>query len=168
MSKPTSSKSKDKEAGTSTRSKEIKIITRQVVTLDDIKREPNKVKLLYIISLFGEISDKALNYLICEMKNRGYDLGYSFTSIGNIPSSRELYNDLIALKYTGLVETSISRKNILSSLGKEFLDKYSNIIPDQEREVIKKLIDELRMKVKPIDLEVELRFRTSKSRKSFF
>lgn len=139
-----------------------------MVTIDDIKRDPVKIKLLYIVSIFGEISDKALHYLVYEMKNRGYDLGYSFTTIGNIPSSRDLSNDLIALKYTGLLESSVSRKNIVSSLGREFLDKNTSIISGQEREVIKKLIDELRMKVKPVDLEVELRFRTSKYKKLFF
>jgi len=168
LSKPSSGKTKDKEGASATRSKEIKIITKQVVTLDDIAKDPVKIKLLYIVSVFGEISDKALQYLIYELGKKGYELGYSFTLIGNTPSSRELSNDLIALKYTGLLETNIFKKNIVSSLGKEFLDKHINILSEQERDTIKKLVDELRTKIKPIDLEVELKYKTRKTKRLFF
>jgi hypothetical protein len=155
LSKPSASKSK-----------EIKIITRQVITIDDIKKDPRKIKLLYIISVFGDISEKALNHLLYEMKQKGYDLGYSFTVVGRVPTSKELFNDTLALKYTGLVETNPRRKLVVSSLGKEFLEKHLNMIDEKEREEIKKLIDELRVKIRPIDVEVEVRFGR-KSRRLF-
>jgi len=142
----------------SSKSKEIKIITKQVITLDDIEKDPRKIKLLYIISTFGDISEKALEYLLYEMKQKGYDLGYEFALVGRVPTSKELFNDVLALKYTGLVETNPMKKLVVSSLGREFLEKHINSIEEKEREEIKKLIDELRVKVRPIDVEVEVRF----------
>lgn len=164
MSKPSSGKTKE----ASGKSKEIKIVTKQVVTLEDVKRDKNKVRLLYVVSLFGEISDKALQYLLSEMKNRGHDVGYEFAVVGGAPASKELSSDLLALKYTGLVETSASKKNAISSLGREFLEKHGDALTSEEREAIKKLVEELRAKVKPIDVEVELRFRMTKPRRPFF
>lgn len=151
----------------STKSKEIKIITRQVITLKDIEKDPRKIKLLYIMSVFGDISEKALEYLIYEMKQKGYDLGYNFILVGKVPTSKELFNDVLALKYTGLVETTSTRKLVVSSLGKEFLEKHSNVIGEKEKEEIKKLIDELRVKIRPIDVEVEVRFGSRKRRRLF-
>lgn len=155
MSKPSSSKSK-----------EIKIITKHVITLDDIKRDPRKIKLLYIISVFGEISEKGLEYLLYEMKQKGHDLGYEFAIVGRVPTSKELFNDVLALKYTGLVETNALKKLVMSSLGKEFLEKHINNIDEKERDNIKKLIEELRVKIRPIDAEVEVMFRR-KTRRLF-
>ena len=151
----------------STKSKEIKIITKHVITIQDIEKDPRKIKLLYIISEFGDISEKALQYLLYEMKNKGYDLGYDFTVVGRVPTSKTLFNDLLALKYTGLVETNPTRKLVVSSLGREFLEKHGNVISDEEKDNIKKLLEELRVKVKPIDLEVEMRFRRAKPRRLF-
>ena len=153
MSKPQSS------GASSSKSKEIKIITKQVYTLDDIKNDLGKIKLLYIFSLTGSISEKALSYLIYEMKEKGYDLKYDFTMIGSIPSSKKLLNDLLALKYTGLIETTATKKLAISSLGREFLEKVGNLISDEEKDLIKKLVEELRVKIKPIDVEVEVRYR---------
>ncbi len=152
---------------TGSKSKEIKIVTRHVITIDEVEKDLRKIKLLYIISVVGDISEKALQYLLYEMKEKGYDLEYGFTLVGNIPTSKELFNDLLALKYTGLVETNPSRKLIVSSLGREFLEKNVNKITEEERDEIKKLIDELRVKVRPIDVEVEMRFRRTRRRRLF-
>jgi len=157
MSKPTSGKTK-----------ELKIITRHVITIDDIKKDPRKVKLLYIISEIGSISEKALQYLLYYMKENGYDLGYYFVLLGQTPSSKELLNDTLALRYVGLLETNPRKKLVVTSLGKEFLDKNSNIIPDEEKDQIKKLIEELRIKIAPIDAEVELRAGPRRRRRRIF
>jgi len=156
MSKPSSSKSK-----------EIKIITRHVITIDDIVKDPRKIKLLYIISEIKEISEKALQYLLYEMKEKEYDLGYTFTVVGKTPTSKDVLNDLLALKYTGLVETNPARKLIVSSLGREFLEKHVDKISEEERETIKNLVEQLRVKIRPIDVEVEMRFRRSRTRRLF-
>lgn len=156
LSKPTTSSGKTKE---------IKIVTKQIITLDDILNDPRKIKLLYIISEFGGLSEKALQHLIYEMKLKEYDLKYDFTLVGKIPSSKELLNDLLALKYTDLVETTSSKKITISSRGKEFLEKYGDKISSEEKENIKKLVEELRVKIKPLDLEVEMKFRKARGRR---
>ncbi len=147
------------------KSKELKIITKHVITIDDIKRDLRKIKLLYLISSYGGISEKALQYLIYYMKESGYDMGYNFVLLGNTPSSKELHNDIVALLYVGLAETNPKRKIVITSLGREFLEKMKDSIPEEDKENIKRLIDELRIKVAPIDMEVELASRTSLSRR---
>ncbi len=151
------------------KTKELKIISRPVITIEDIKKDPRKLKLLYVINESGGLSEKALKYLIYYMKEAGYDLGYSFVMLGQTPSSRELHNDLVALLYVGLTETNPRKKIVLTSQGKEFLEKHVlPIISDEEKDKIKKLVEELRVKVTPIDTEVELSLRRPRRRRRFF
>ena len=157
-----------KQPGSTTKSKELKIITRQVITINDIEKDPRKIKLLYMISILGSISEKALQHLIYFMKEKEYDLGYNFVLLGTTPSSKELHNDLVALLYVGLLESDPRKKLLLTSLGKEFLKKHENRIPDEEKEKIKTLIDELRVKIAPIDTEVELVSRMRRRRRRLF
>ncbi len=156
------------QKSSSTKSKELKIITRHVITLDDIKNDPRKIKLLYIIDTVGGISEKALQHLIYYMKNSEYDLGYDFILLGNTPSSKMLHNDIVALLYVGLIETNPRRKLVTTSLGKEFLEKVKDNIPEDEKENIKKLIDDLRIKIAHIDMEVELSYRAARRRRRRF
>ncbi len=151
------------------KSKELKIITRHVITIDDIKKDPRKVKLLHIISVTGGISEKALQYLLYYMKEEGYDLGYKFVMLGTVPSSKEILNDTLALRYVGLLETNPRRKLVVTSLGKEFLEKEgSKYINDDEKDQIRKLVEELRVKIAPIDAEVELMSRPRRRRRRLF
>ncbi len=151
------------------KSKELKIVTRHVITIDDIKKDPRKVKLLYIISVTGGISEKALQYLLYYMKEEGYDLGYKFVMLGTVPSSKEVLNDTLALRYVGLLETNPRRKLVVTSLGKEFLDKEGDkYLNDDEKDQIKKLVEELRVKIAPIDAEVELMSRPRRRRRRLF
>lgn len=147
------------------KSKELKIITKHVITIEDIKKDPRKIKLLYIINTLGGISEKALQHLIYYMKEKDYDLGYNFIMLGTTPSSKDLHNDLVALLYVGLLETDPRRKLLVTSMGKEFLQNHESAISEEEKEKIKSLVDELRIKIAPIDTEVELAYRTRKSRK---
>ncbi len=149
------------------KSKELKIITKHVITLKDIENDPRKIKLLYIVQQLGSISEKALQYLLYLMKEKGYDLGYNFVLLGNIPSSKEVLNDTLALRYVGLMETNPRRKLVVTSLGKEFLEKHNNVISDEEKDQIKKLIDELRIQIAPIDAEVEVLSRPRRRRRLF-
>ena len=149
------------------KSKELKITTKHVITIDDIKRDPRKIKLLYILEETKGLTEKAIQYLIYYMKESGYDLGYSFVLLGNIPSSKELRNDLVALLYVGVAETNPRRKIVITSLGKELLNKIKDSIPGEEKEQIKKLVEELRVKVAPIDTEVELATRPRRRRRRF-
>lgn len=156
-----------KQQSGTTRSKEVKIVTKQVVSLSDVSRDPRRVKLLYVISTYGPITEKALNQLIYELKEKGIDLKYGFSNIGKTPVSRDLGNDITMLKYTGLIEVNNFRKLTLSSLGKEFLEKNMEAIGEVERETLKNVVNELKPKIKATDLEIEIKFRkTGRERSS--
>lgn len=149
------------------KSKELKIITRHVITEKDIENDPRKIKLLFIIQEVGGISEKALQYLLYYMREKGYDLGYNFVMLGTMPSSKEIINDTLALRYVGFAETNPRRKLVVTSLGKEFLEKHKNVISEEEKEQIKKLIEELRIQIAPIDAEVEVMSRPRRRRRLF-
>ncbi len=149
------------------KSKELKIITRHVITEKDIENDPRKIKLLFIIQEVGGISEKALQYLLYYIREKGYDLGYNFVMLGTMPSSKEIINDTLALRYVGLVETNPRRKLVVTSLGKEFLEKHKDAISEEEKEQIKKLIEELRIQIAPIDAEVEVMSRPRRRRRLF-
>ncbi|MCY0868359.1 MAG: hypothetical protein OWQ48_03905 [Desulfurococcus sp.] len=155
---PKAEKKPQQEAG-SEKSKEVKIIARQVVTPHDLERNTRAVKLLYLVSLNGGsgISEKALVNLAYLMKQSGYDLGYSFVLLGQNPSSRDLLNDLTMLKYLGFVEVNAKRKLVATGLGKEFLETHATIISDAE--VLKNLFNELKPKIAPFDVEVDVKAR---------
>ncbi len=150
------------------KSKELKIVTRHVITVKDIENDPRKIKLLYIIDQVGGISEKALQYLLYYMKEKGYDLGYNFIMLGDMPSSKEVINDTLALRYVGLAETNPRRKIVTTSLGKEFLEKHKDAISDEEKDTIKKLVEELRPRIAPIDAEVEVMSRPRRRRRRLF
>ncbi len=144
------------------KSKEVKIITKHVVTPSDIEKNPRLVTLLYVMSLAKNgISEKALVNLIYLMRESGVNLGYNFTVLGNMPTSRDLLGDLTLLKYAGLVEVSENKKLLITSLGKELLGKASSLLGEQES-AIKNLYETLYPKVAPIDVEIDLK---SKSRR---
>ncbi len=136
--------------------KELRIVTRHPITLDDIRRDEDKVRLLHIIRLYGEITEKALQYLVYELKQKGFNIGYEFSLIGGVPSSRPLRDSLIALLYTGLLETNPRNKKLrlTSTALEEFLP--SEKIPEEEAEKLRELVEELRPKISAIDAEVEL------------
>lgn len=140
------------------KTKELKIITRHVVTIDDVAKDPRKLKLLYLVDTLGEISEKALQYLVYWLKTeKQLDLGYEFLVIGNVPSSKELKMDIVALLYVGALETNPRNKKLrVTSVGKELLEKTvtENLKPEFDRVVA--AAKELEAKVKSIDAEVEL------------
>lgn len=139
--------------------KEIKIITKPVVTVSDIMKNSRALKLLYLISLTNNgISEKALTFLVYNIeKGTSIRLGYSFVTVGDIPVSKELNNDLTSLKYTGLVEVSLKNKKlIVTGIGKETLDKAVNIIQG-DVETLRKVFEEVWPKVAPIDVEASLK-----------
>jgi len=142
------------------KSKEVKIVTKHVVTPSDIEKNPRLITLLYIISLARNgISEKALVNLLYSMRESGVNLGYNFIVLGNTPTSKDLLGDLTLLKYAGLVEVSENKKLLITSLGKELLSKTLALLGDQES-AIKKLYETLYPKVAPIDVEIDLKSRS--------
>lgn len=140
----------------STKSKELKIITRHVVTINDVLKDPRKIKILYLINEFEEMSEKALQYLVYWLKSeKNIDLGYDFLVIGNVPSSKDLKMDLVALLYVGALETNPKNKKLrITSIGKELLGKVN--LDKEELDKIATNAKEYEAKVKSIDAEVEL------------
>ncbi|MEM0001540.1 MAG: hypothetical protein QXS24_05985 [Desulfurococcaceae archaeon] len=153
---------KAKVASTQTgqeKGKEIKIVSRSVVTVADIMKNQRALKLLYLISLATNgISEKALAHLVYSMeKDSNVKLGYNFVVIGDTPVSKELTNELTTLKYTGLVEVSLKNKKLyITGQGKEVLDKAASIIQDSI-DGLRKVFEEIWPKIAPVDVEASLK-----------
>ncbi|HIQ04010.1 MAG TPA: hypothetical protein EYH40_06310 [Desulfurococcales archaeon] len=137
--------------------KELKIISRPALTLNDIIKDKNKILLTYIINVYGEISEKALHYLVKELKDKGFELKYNFIDIAGVPSSKTLHEDVVALLYVGILESNPRNKKLrLTNEGKELLEKASNKLSKDECEKLLKIINEVKPKIIPIDAEQEL------------
>ncbi|OYT49168.1 MAG: hypothetical protein B6U85_00435 [Desulfurococcales archaeon ex4484_42] len=145
--------------------KEIKIVARPVVTIDAVKRDTRKLKLLHIIDMIGQISEKGLTQLIYKLKNdKGIDLGYKFFSIAGVPNSKELLEDVRVLLYLGLVESDpITRKLRLTSLGKEFLGSEGSKVSKEDLDNISNALDELKTYIQSLDSTTEIVIRGMRS-----
>ncbi|PVU69628.1 hypothetical protein DDW06_02825 [Sulfolobales archaeon SCGC AB-777_K20] len=143
------------QPGSQTKSKELKLVTKQVVTSDSVKEDKRKLQLLYLISNFDGISEKALLYAISELKNKGLDLGYTIVTLGNNVTSPQVKDDLTALLYLGLLENDQAKMLKVSSNGKDFLE--SNPVDEAFKNQLTSLIQELKEKIKAIDEEQRLR-----------
>lgn len=147
------------------KTKELRIVTKHVITLDVVKNDLRKQKLLNIINAYGEVSEKALTHLIYLLKTeKGFDLNYNFTLIAGVPSSKGIKEDLMALLYVGLLEVNPRNRKIrLTSLGKEFLA--NNPLPEDLAKNITNLVNELKTKVVSYDVEVDLIVRSLSRRR---
>jgi hypothetical protein len=145
------------QPGSQTKSKELKLVTKQVVTSDSVKEDKRKLQLLYLISNFDGISEKALLYAISELKNKGLDLGYNIVTLGNNVTSPQVKDDLTALLYLGLLENDQAKMLKVSSNGKDFLE--GNPVDEAFKNQLTSLIQELKEKIKAIDEEQRLRSR---------
>jgi hypothetical protein len=145
------------QPGSQTKSKELKLVTKQVVTSDSVKEDKRKLQLLYLISNFDGISEKALLYAISELKNKGLDLGYNIVTLGNNVTSPQVKDDLTAMLYLGLLENDQAKMLKVSSNGKDFLE--SNPVDEAFKNQLTSLIQELKEKIKAIDEEQRLRSR---------
>lgn len=136
--------------------KELRIVTRPVVTDDVVKRDPKKQRILFIINEFKQLTEKSLVKLVYELKKeKDLDLGYSFIMLGDTPSSKELAEDLRILLYLGLIETDpVSRKMKLTANGEEFLEK--NPVTGEDIDKLKEAIEELKPKIMSEESAAEL------------
>jgi hypothetical protein len=152
----TSGRKKEPVGGTK---KELVIVTRPAVTPSQIEQDERKRNLLLLLSSMeeqGGVYERSLAHLVYWLQSeKGIDLGYNFTLVGDLPTSKELKEDLIALLYVGYAETDARTKKIrISSDGKEFLSKvgYDKNFYEQLRAAV----DELRPKIAAIDMQIEL------------
>jgi hypothetical protein len=140
-----------------TKSKELKIVTRPVISLESVKSNKRAMKVLHLISELGSVNEKGLSYVIRELSSAGVDLGYRFLDIAGIPTSKELREDIIAMLYVGLLESGQGKKLSVTSQGKEVL---SQIQLDQEYlEAIKAKLPEIKIKLATILAEADLEER---------
>jgi DUF1009 family protein len=153
-------------AQTTQKTKEIKVFSAQVVTIDHIKKDKRKLILLNIIRTCNEISEKGLAHLIALLKDeKNINLGYTILKLGSKVVVRELLEDVKALLYTGLIEVNPKNKKLmLTSNGHEFLDKVMSQIAIENLDAILKTVEELKPKILPLDEEVALVVSTSSRR----
>ncbi|MCC6022429.1 MAG: hypothetical protein LM560_04865 [Desulfurococcaceae archaeon] len=139
--------------------KELRIVTRPVITIDSIRNDESKIKLLYIIKHLKSISEKALINLVYLLQTESkVKFKYSFTTIGGIPFSKQLRDDINILLYLGLIETdAVTRKLKLTSNGLEFLEK--NPLNQEELNNLISSVDGLKSKVNAIEAEIDLTTR---------
>ena len=141
-----------------TKSKELKIVSKQVITADSLKDDKRKIKLLYIIKALNGVSEKALTVGLYELKQKGLDLGYQFNVIGNNIFSPMIKDDITALLYVGYLENDPkSKKLVITSRGQEFLD--SQQIEDDFKNTLAQLLNEIKAKITAIDEENRMRSR---------
>lgn len=155
--------------------KDLKIISVQVVTPEAVMRNPRQMALLYIIDRLGPTHEKTLQhiaYVIQEELN--VSLGYDFRKVGNTPYSPQLKSDLVSLLYVGFVENEpgLYRKLRTTSSGKDALEKAAP--PAGLVEAINSNFEMLRNKASILDSELDLEIRKrmkglrGSRRRSFF
>ena len=143
-----------------TKSKELKIVTKPVIALESVKNNKRAMKVLYLISELGSVTEKGLSYVIKELSSAGVDLGYRFLEIAGIPTSKELREDIISILYVGLLESSQGKKLSVTSQGKEVL---SQIQLEQEYiDALKSKLPEIKTKLATILAEADLESRRSR------
>jgi len=141
-------------------SKDVKLVSVQVVKPEDVLRNPRQMALLYIIDRLGPTHEKTLQQLVYTIQDEyGLDLGYEFRKVGNIPYSQQLKTDIVALLYVGFVETEPKpyRKLRTTSQGKDALDKQGP--PPGLVDVLNKNFEALRNKASILDSELDLEIR---------
>ncbi len=149
-------KKKEPVAGTK---KELVIIARPAVTLDQVKADPRKRNLLLVLLALEKlrgIYERSLAHLLYWLKTeKNIDLGYEFFLVGDTPTSKQLHEDLVALLYLGLAETDPRTKKLrITNDGKEFLKTVG-----YDEELLKKIedaIEELKPKITTIEAQIEL------------
>jgi len=142
-------------SGQEKKGKEVKFETKQLITREQVMQNQRLMKLLKIIDIVGEITEKGLNFLIYKLNEKGISLGYKFFSVGNSVISKALKDDVIALLYVEFLETAGRAKKLRpTSMGKEALSLYQ--FQEAEIEEIKKAIEELRGELVMIEAESEL------------
>ena len=143
------------QPGGTQKSKELKLVTKQVITPDALKEDKRKQQLLYILNVLNGISEKGLITALYEMKQKGLDLGYNFTVLGNNVFSPQVKEDLTTLLYLGLVENEQGKRLKVTSNGLELLEKLQ--FEDAFKNQVASVWNEVKTKVQAIDQEQKLR-----------
>jgi len=141
-----------------TKSKELKIVSKQVITQDAVKGDKRKIQLLYFLKSVGGASEKALVSALYELKEKGIDLGYQFNIIGSNIFSPMIKEDLTTLLYLGLIENDVQSKKLkLTNNGIEFLE--SQQMDEDFKNQLASVLNDIKMKIQAIDEENRLKMR---------
>ncbi|ACP36086.1 conserved hypothetical protein [Sulfolobus islandicus L.S.2.15] len=140
------------------KSKDVKMVSKQVISTNIINEDKRKLQLLYIIRQIGKLTEKSIIMLLYELKQKGVDLGYQFNVIGNNVFSLMAKEDLTSLLYLGLIENDpVSKKIGISNNGIEILDK-THIEEDFKNKVAQAL-NEIKTKILAYDEEYNLKIK---------
>lgn len=151
------------QPGQTTKSKELKLVTKQVISPTVLKEDLRKLKLLYIIKSLGSVSERALILLLYEGSQKGLNLDYSFNVIGNNVFSPMIKEDLTSLLYLGYIETDpVTKKLKVSSNGEEALEQNKGSIDDGFKNQLNLVLNELKTKIAALDEEYTLKLRSNK------
>ncbi len=138
--------------------KELVIITRPAITLEQVKNDKRKRLLLAVLDLLNDmrgVYERTLAHLFYWLRQEGIDLGYTFIMVGDTPTSRNLHEDVMALLYTGLAESDVRTKKIrITSEGKEFLEKHP--ADPETLNMVKEAIEKLKPKIMALNAQLEL------------
>jgi hypothetical protein len=141
------------------KSKELKIVSKQVINPNVINEDKRKLQLLYIIRQVNKLTEKSIILLLYELKQKGIDLGYQFNVIGNSVFSPMIKEDLTSLLYLGLIENDPTTKKIsISSNGLEVLDK--NPLDEEFKNKLLQAINEIKTKILAFDEEYNLKIKS--------
>lgn len=137
------------------KSKDLKIVARPVVSIEQVKSNQKAVRLLHLMYVIEKVSEKNLLTVLKELRDAGLDIGYNIVSILGSLVSKDLKEDLTTLLYLGLLETRQQNRVLsLTSLGREFIEK------NMDKELIEKIrskIEEIKPKISILLVESELR-----------
>ena len=152
-------KAQEKREGDQKASKELKIVTVQVVTRDKVIKNPRQMGLLYVIDTFGPLFERTLQEIVYDLQQAGADFGYDFRLVGGTPYSPLLKSDIAALLYVGFVETNprLFRRLQTTNDGKDALEKHGP--PAGVVTVVKQKFEEIKNKAAILDRQVELEVR---------
>ncbi|AAK40549.1 DUF1411 domain-containing protein [Saccharolobus solfataricus] len=140
------------------KSKDVKMVSKQVISTNIINEDKRKLQLLYIIRQIGKLTEKSIIMLLYELKQKGIDLGYQFNVIGNNVFSLMAKEDLTSLLYLGLVENDpVTKKISISNNGIEILDKTQ--IDDDFKNKLAQALNEIKTKILAYDEEYNLKIK---------
>ncbi|MEM0200060.1 MAG: hypothetical protein QXY56_02420 [Saccharolobus sp.] len=146
------------------KSKDLKIVSKQVISPNVIKEDKRKLQLLYILKQVNKLTEKSIILLLYELKQKGIDLGYQFNVIGNNVFSSMIKEDLTSLLYLGLIENDpISKKISVSNNGIEVLEK--NPIDEEYKNKLLQALNEIKTKILAIDEEYNLKIKSEMKRR---
>ncbi len=141
------------------KSKELKTVSKQVITPSVLNEDKRKLQLLYIIKQVNKLTEKSIITLLYELKQKGIDLGYQFNVIGNNVFSPMIKEDLTSLLYLGLIEIdSVNKKISVSNNGLEMIEK--NQLEEEFKNKLNQAINEIKTKIIAIDEEYNLKLKS--------